>query len=70
MNQSLNNVKLSQLKKMIEKLDEQYKGEDIDLSFEFLVGSFYPHVFQNVQKALSDAYTKGFIEGIKEGESK
>ena len=46
----IDSVKLSKLEKIYLIAKESSQGEDIDLSFTYIVGSCFPQVFQNVQK--------------------
>lgn len=69
--ENLDSVKLGYLKKMIKTIEKAYKTKDKDeikLSFEFLIGSLYPHVYHNIQDAIKREHTLGYIEGIAERE--
>lgn len=61
-------VKLSRLKNTIARIEEHYaespeRIEDIEITFEFIIGSFFPEVLNNIRRAIMDEHTKGFIEG-------
>ena len=62
---ALDTVKFCRLKKFIEQVEKEYHGdiEDLEVTFECLVGSFYPTVLENINKALAREHTLGFIEG-------
>lgn len=60
---SLAGVKLSRIKKLLTQVEKISDIEDPTVSFEFLIGSLYPEVYGNVQEAIRDARTKGFIDG-------
>lgn len=62
--ESLGSVKLSRLKKIIEAA-EKYNHDDVDMdiSFEYLVGSCFPKVLENVQNKMSYIHTQGYIQG-------
>ena len=65
------NIKLTQLEKLVQKIKASYSPEDteqIEVSFELLVGSLYPTLYQNVMESIKDAYTQGVIDGMKERE--
>ena len=55
----------------IETLDKVYniikKHEMQEVSFEFLVGSCFPHIFENIKEEMRRQYTLGYIDGQKEG---
>ena len=38
-----------------------------EVSFEFLVGSCFPHIFENIKEEMRRQYTLGYIDGQKEG---
>lgn len=56
-------VKVSFLKNMIKRLDKESINE---ISFEFLVGSCFPHIIENIKTELREQYTKGYSAGLKE----
>jgi hypothetical protein len=56
-------VKLNKLKKIVNAVDAISKGKNIDISFEYLVGSCFPHALDNMKDALARAHTQGFVEG-------
>ena len=43
------------------------KSEMKEISFEFLIGSCFPHVLQNIKEEMRRQYTLGYVEGKKEG---
>ena len=72
---SLDSVKLSKIEEVISSIKRHYKDEperipDIEISFEFLIGTFFPNVYNNIQSALKKEHTGGYIEGLKENENK
>ena len=38
-----------------------------EFSFEFLVGSLFPDIMNNIKEEMRRQYTLGYIEGQKEG---
>lgn len=76
MEESLATVQLSKLKQCIESVEKHYpdREEDIELTFEFIIGSLFPDVLQNVKEEMTKNYIAGFnacaietamVEGIK-----
>ena len=68
------NVKLSQVERIIKAVKDHYKEmperiDDIELSFEFVIGSLFPNVYKNVMDSITDAYTKGYIAGLNDRET-
>ena len=60
---SLAGTKLSKIKKLIAQVEKISDIEDPVVSFEFLIGSFYPEVFGNVQETIRNARIQGYIDG-------
>lgn len=56
-------------KLQIEKMYKAIKNlpEETPISFEFILTALFPTVWDNIQKTMRDYYTKGYIEGLKEG---
>ena len=60
-------VKYGKLKKMMKALEQINPTDDTDINFEFVVGSCFPNILENIKKALHTQYTKGYLTGLKEG---
>lgn len=63
---NLNITTLSHLKKIVNSLEKTMKennAEDIEISFEFLVGSCFPSCLKNIQNELKNQYTLGYMQG-------
>ena len=61
---TLDTVKFSRLKHFIEQVEKECDdAAELEITFECLVGSFYPNVLKNIQSALAREHTLGFIEG-------
>ena len=55
-------------RELIDKVYTQIKKHDMkEISFEFLVGSCFPHVLDNIKEEMRRQYTIGYIDGQKEG---
>ena len=70
MNKDLDTVKLSRIKAAVASIEKHFEGEpprieDIEVSFEYIIGSFFPTVWEKIQKTLSEEHTKGFIDGYE-----
>lgn len=68
MNEKLDTVKLSRLKKIIE-LIERNNDKDVDVTFEYMIASCFPRVWNNIQKRLSYEHTQGYIQGREDAEN-
>lgn len=66
-------VKVSKIKRVIaawEAIKGYTKDEDgdIDMTMEYLIVSCFPDLWRNFQNNIRDQYTKGYMEGFKEGQ--
>lgn len=60
-------VKYSTLKKVIEGIEKINPTDDTEVSFEYLVGSCFPNILENIKTALHIEYTNGYTTGLREG---
>ena len=70
----IDSVKLEKIERVIESVKKHYEGEperipDIDISFEFLIASLFPKVFDNVKERLVKEHTLGYMEGYEDGKN-
>ena len=68
MGENLDKVKLSKIKKCVTSIEEHFKEtperlEDIDITFEYIIGSFFPEVLSNIRTEMSRQYIEGFKDG-------
>lgn len=65
-----NITSVARVERMIAKLKRDNPlvndWESYKISFEYVAGSLFPTLFKNVQKALKDEYTRGYIAGLEE----
>lgn len=62
------NVEYGKLKKIIAQLKKNnFKDSDL-VSFEYIVGSCFPNIYENIKTEIRTAYTKGYIEGLSSKE--
>ena len=59
-------IKLSDVERMVDSVKKNLGDTDADLSFEFILTAFFPTCWNNVQDALKQQYTLGYIAGMKE----
>ena len=69
--ESYGKVPLSRVKAAIKQIENHYidcpeRLEDVELTFEYLIGSFFPKIVENINKKMNEAYTQGYIQGLKE----
>ena len=72
-NSTYGTVKFERVKAALAQIEEHYKDcapeeiNNIDITFEYLVGSFFPTILENMDNALKQQHAKGFAEGLQEG---
>jgi hypothetical protein len=69
--ESYGKVPLTKLKAAIKQIEEHYEGsperlENVNVTFEYLIGSFFPKIVENIDKRINDSYTAGYIQGKTE----
>ena len=60
-------VELGRVRKMIKPF--KAFDDDYEISFEYVMGSCFPNVYQNVMDSLKDSYTQGYMQGLKEAKN-
>ena len=56
-------------RKKIEKICKSLKERKVEeVSFEFLIGSCFPHALDNIKEEMRRQHALGYAEGIKENE--
>ena len=74
MDKQLDTVKLSRIKAAIASIEKHFEEsperiEDIEVSFEYMIGSFFPKIWDKIQSTLREEHTKGYIEGYEAGKN-
>lgn len=74
MERELDSVKLSRIKAAVASIEKHFEDsperlEDIEVSFEYVIGSFFPKIWNKIQNTLREEHTKGFIEGFEAGKN-
>lgn len=58
-------IAYKKLKKIVGSLDKiNFRDNDM-VSFEYIVGSCFPNVYENIQTKIKQAYTQGYADGLK-----
>ena len=64
----IDKTKLSNIKRVMDSvLRNNPLQTDPDITFEFLMQSCYPNIFNNVQQRLSQEHMDGYLEGLAAG---
>lgn len=58
-------VKYGLLKKVVKNFEKINPTDDTEVSFEYLVGSCFPDIMENIKKEMRRQYTNGYAEGLK-----
>lgn len=67
---SLATIPYGKFKRMCDSLEKTLGGknsENVPISYEFIVRSFFPDVYTNIAKANDNLVMKKYIEGYNEG---
>lgn len=69
--ESYGSVKLTRVKAAIKQIEDHYQDcperlEDVEVTFEYLVGSFFPRIIDNINSRMNDMYTQGYLQGLNE----
>lgn len=72
--ESYGSVKLSRVKAAIKQIEDHYQDcperlEDVEVTFEYLVGSFFPKIIDNINLRMNDTYTQGYLQGLNDGKT-
>jgi hypothetical protein len=59
-------VYVSDLEKLAERVRKVTGEENVEVSFEFIIASLFPTSWKNIQGALTNQYTLGYIQGRKD----
>lgn len=62
---SVPNIKISTLENFINKIKQI--DPNCEISFEVVIGNLFPASWKNILADLNRQYTKGYIQGYKEG---
>lgn len=61
-------ITYKKLKKIVNNLEKiNFRDEDM-VSFEYIIGSCFPNVYENIQEKIKEVYTQGYIDGREDRE--
>lgn len=68
---SYGSVPYKKVKNALTKIEQDFKDtetdlEDLEITFEYLVGSFFPEIIKNINEQLNHQYTSGYFQGRKD----
>lgn len=67
---NLGTVKLSTLEKAIKQIKKEISPKtDCEISFEFIIGSFFPKVLENIKNTFTANYMEGYKAGKEEAKN-
>ena len=64
-------VKYSHFKKCLTSLERDFEGrpevlDNIDISFEYVIGSLFPNILSNIENTFTQNYIRGYNKGLSE----
>lgn len=67
----IDTVKYSHFKKCLTSLERDFKGrpevlDNIDISFEYVIGSLFPNILSNIENTFAQNYIQGYNKGLSE----
>lgn len=67
----IDTVKYSHFKKCLTSLERDFNGrpevlDNIDISFEYVIGSLFPNILSNIESTFAQNYIQGYNEGLSE----
>ncbi len=70
--ESYGSVKYGKLQAALQQIADHFEGEpeklaDVNITFEYLIGSFFPTIVKNVHDEANKQYTAGYLAGYAEG---
>ena len=68
----IDKASLITLRKIVEKLNDAFKDDEpseVIIPFEFIIGSLFPHSYENIKNVLTQQYIEGYNQGKKENEN-
>ena len=71
--ESYGKVPYTRVKGAIKQIEEHYQDcperlEEIEITFEYLVGSFFPKIIENIDLAMNRTYMAGYLQGKMDAE--
>lgn len=72
--ESFGSVKLSRVKAAIKQIEDHYQEcperlEDVEITFEYLIGSFFPRIIDNINLKMNNTYMQGYLQGLDDGKT-
>ena len=69
---SYGTVSFGKVIRALDTIEKKYQGapedlNNVEVSFEFLIGSFFPEIIKNITAEVNKQYTLGYLAGIKKG---
>lgn len=63
-------VSFEKLKKIVKVLEDKGMKKDDQVSFEFIVGSLFPYILDNIKKEMQKQHALGYAEGLNASKEK
>lgn len=62
-------VTYGKLKKIMKQLRQMNFQDDDEVSFEFIIGSCFPDIYNNIQEEMRRQHAMGYAEGLKKSKN-
>jgi hypothetical protein len=62
-------VTYGKLKKIMKQLRQMNFQDSDEVSFEFIIGSCFPDIYNNIQEEMRRQHAMGYAEGLKSGKN-
>lgn len=62
-------VTYGKLKKIMKQLRQMNFQDSDEVSFEFIIGSCFPDIYNNIQEEMRRQHAMGYAEGLKKGKN-
>ena len=59
-------VDFKKIKKIVQVLKDNGTNNSDQVSFEFIVGSLFPEIYDNIKQKLMQAHAQGYAEGLRD----
>ena len=59
-------VRIADVQKVLEAIQKHnQENKEVEITFEFLVGSLFPGLYKNFTQKIMNEHTKGYMEGYQ-----
>lgn len=63
------NIHISDVESIFQKIKSVTGKEDVEISFEFMIATFFPSCWENIRSEMNRQYTMGYLAGRKDSKT-